>query len=837
VNEKSPSTNRRRQQLPISAGVNPSTNRDAAPRTAAALRQIQFTRFRTPDRLSKLVRPHKVEGVKTDGGTEMWRGTFEVVSIDCADGIGAALTAFGKLIDTLGPREAIALGVPKNGLLEGKLLTKEKFKEKLAQGEVLADTITRSLDDLDWSSELNLFLLDADRSDNARGLAIELYPPMADVAMLARPSASASVIHPQTGKPLKNSEHAYVVIDDPSKSRDVLHALIRLAWCTGKGATGGYPKITKAGSVLPYGPFDATVGSPERLSYEGAATVEGGLKQLPRTSALVGDGDGMLCAAAIIARADQVAPEARFRELFEAAKNEPAFAAKVAAIKAAHREAHIAKRVARGETAEQAAREYDRDFVDLPVSHIGDHRYGDRQYKQLPPGYELFKPNGEPFTTDDVARDPWAFVRTTCADPVEGMAYQTTSCGWIDFFGGNVAIFSQAHGGAFAYVIPIDYSKTKFGDALRKLRETLGGNYGFFNKPGAKLPPTGMLMQTSAEFVANFVPPDYLIDGLLQRRYVYSLTGPTGSGKTTIALRIGAHVANGLTLAGREVEKGRVLFFAGENPDDVRSRWIKLCEEMKLDPDTVDMVFMPFTLDLSNADIRKRIDAEAAKHGPFSLLIVDTSAAYYSGNDENDNVALGNHARLLRSFVALPGGPTVLVTCHPTKTPSMDNLLPRGGGAFLAEVDGNLVCIKEATTMVVEITTHGKFRGPDFAPFSFTLVAGQSARLVDSKKRKIWSVFARPISDEEQERIEQSKCSDQDLLLHSMLNRAGGSLTEIAKRLHWLTMDRRPNKQRVQRMMKELHKHKLVEQLRNGGYRLTKKGEQQAAEIVPKDAG
>ena len=78
---------------------------------------------------------------------------------------------------------------------------------------------------------------------------------------------------------------------------------------------------------------------------------------------------------------------------------------------------------------------------------------------------------------------------------------------------------------------------------------------------------------------------------------------------------------------------------------------------------------------------------------------------------------------MLRSFVDLPGGPTILVTCHPTKKPNMDNLLPRGGGAFLAEVDGNLVCIKDAGTMVVEVTTHGKFRGPDFAPFSFKLVA------------------------------------------------------------------------------------------------------------------
>ena len=54
------------------------------------------------------------------------------------------------------------------------------------------------------------------------------------------------------------------------------------------------------------------------------------------------------------------------------------------------------------------------------------------------------------------------------------------------------------------------------------------------------------------------------------------------------------------------------------------------------------------------------------------------------------------------------------MTCHPTKNPDMDNLLPRGGGAFLNEMDGNLVAIKNNS--VVTVHWHGKFRGPDFAP-------------------------------------------------------------------------------------------------------------------------
>jgi hypothetical protein len=336
------------------------------------------------------------------------------------------------------------------------------------------------------------------------------------------------------------------------------------------------------------------------------------------------------------------------------------------------------------------------------------------------------------------------------------------------------------------------------------------------------------LMQTSAEFVAGYAPPDYLIDGLLQRRYVYSFTGPTGSGKTTIALLIAAHVARGMELAGREVEKGCVLFFAGENPDDVRSRWIKLCEELGEDPDNMDVVFMPFTLNLSEKQIRKQIDDEAAKHGPFSLLIVDTSASYYSGDDENDNVALGNHARMLRTFIKLPGGPTVLVTCHSVKNPDMNNLLPRGGGAFLAEVDGNLVCITDSTTLVAEVTTHGKFRGPDFAPFSFKLVRSRSEKLVDTKGRLIWSVFARPLSDEEVEAINKGGRSEQDDVLRAMLDEPGRSLLELAEHLHWLTMEGKPNKQKVHRMMDKLKQDKLVKKNRGDRYVLTNAGEEEA---------
>ena len=127
----------------------------------------------------------------------------------------------------------------------------------------------------------------------------------------------------------------------------------------------------------------------------------------------------------------------------------------------------------------------------------------------------------------------------------------------------------------------------------------------------------GDLIQPSGEFVKDFTPPDYLIDGLLQRHFIYSLTGPTGSGKTAIVLRLAMHVALGLPLDEKEIEKARVLFFAGENPDDVRMRYIKLCEELNKDPANVEVFFLPGTLPISNEQVRKRARAENHKKSGF----------------------------------------------------------------------------------------------------------------------------------------------------------------------------------------------------------------------------
>jgi hypothetical protein len=54
-------------------------------------------------------------------------------------------------------------------------------------------------------------------------------------------------------------------------------------------------------------------------------------------------------------------------------------------------------------------------------------------------------------------------------------------------------------------------------------------------KPTLIMPP----LMSLRDFLKDFIPPDYLIDGILQRRFVYAFTGQTGMVETSRSLRRG----------------------------------------------------------------------------------------------------------------------------------------------------------------------------------------------------------------------------------------------------------------------------------------------------------
>lgn len=322
------------------------------------------------------------------------------------------------------------------------------------------------------------------------------------------------------------------------------------------------------------------------------------------------------------------------------------------------------------------------------------------------------------------------------------------------------------------------------------------------------------LIRSSAEFVRGFVPPDYVVDGILQRRFIYSLTGKTSAGKTAIMLLLTAHVALGRPIGDREIEQGRVLYFAGENADDVRMRWIAMAQQMDFDVETIDVHFIPGAFKVS--ELRDAIRDQIEQIGDVTLILVDTSAAFFEGDNENDNRQLGEHARRLRSLTEMPGGPCVLVACHPTKNAGDDNLQPRGGGSFIAEVDGNFTARKDDSA--IEVHTQGKFRGPEFAPLTFQLRTVTHQDLKDSKGRLIPTVIATHLSDLAREEVAKAARGREDQLLAALAapENSRASMSELATLLNWRQGDGTPYKMLVKRTMDALKRAKLITIGRHG---------------------
>lgn len=216
---------------------------------------------------------------------------------------------------------------------------------------------------------------------------------------------------------------------------------------------------------------------------------------------------------------------------------------------------------------------------------------------------------------------------------------------------------------------------------------------------------------------------------------------------------------------------------------------------------------------------------EAERHGgEFGLVIVDTGPTFFEGKDENENKALGDHARLLRRLIdTIPGQPCVIANCHPTKNATPDQLIPRGGGAFLNETDGNLTAAKTDST--VELHWQGKFRGPDFAPMYFLIRTVTHQDLKDGDGRLLPTVIAEHISDQAQEDIADATRQNENAVLAFVASNPAASQASIAAAMGWKLYSGVPNRMKAGRCIKALVKAKLIKVTRAGHYKLTPEGE------------
>ncbi|RXF07888.1 hypothetical protein EG878_17090, partial [Enterococcus faecalis] len=250
-------------------------------------------------------------------------------------------------------------------------------------------------------------------------------------------------------------------------------------------------------------------------------------------------------------------------------------------------------------------------------------------------------------------------------------------------------------------------------------------------------------------------------------------TAPTNHGKTAVSLVMALCIAAGREFAGKRTRQGNVLILCGENQDGFRLRLQATMEAYKIGLSDVRGRVWVLPQSTGLAYLLEQIKKDAAAMGDLAFVLVDTSVSFFTGDNENDNQQAYSHARDLRELSLLPGKPAVVVNCHPAsgagKDMTRESCVPRGGSAFLNEIDTNLTVWSEGEN--AELHWMRKIRGPDFTPALFEYKA-INLKVHD---QSVPTVVALHIDEVREKEMRAERRVQENRLLYAMLKSPDGT--------------------------------------------------------------
>jgi len=329
------------------------------------------------------------------------------------------------------------------------------------------------------------------------------------------------------------------------------------------------------------------------------------------------------------------------------------------------------------------------------------------------------------------------------------------------------------------------------------------------------------LLRPLDTFLADLKPVEWLVYGLLARGDVCSNTGLTNHGKTAVALAILALSATGRPLLHHACRPVRWAVLCGENPSGFGARLVATCEALGIPVADVAPAVRILDRALPLGAATDKLNAELDAFDADAVLI-ETSAAFFGGDNENDNVQAREHAAAMRRLTfGKTKARTVLASTHPVGNATRDNLVPRGGSAFLNEIDNNLTTWNDGGTLTLH--WHRKLRQVDFNPIAFELVS----KKVVIGGVEVSTVAAVPINEHRADEHERARTQDEDRVLYELLHHPEASLAEWARAAGMIFSTGEPAKSRVQRVLGRLQDDRLVRRYR-GRWALTAEGKTEA---------
>lgn len=179
---------------------------------------------------------------------------------------------------------------------------------------------------------------------------------------------------------------------------------------------------------------------------------------------------------------------------------------------------------------------------------------------------------------------------------------------------------------------------------------------------------------------------DYVIKHVLPAQSLCSIYGPSGSYKSFLAVSWACHIATGMQWADRRVTPGAVLYVVGEGGVGVPRRiraWEEVHGQAVSNLYLVNRPVFPVRQAEINEVLLAAQQVENECGAPVRLVVIDTLARCFGGNDENDARDMGAFIEGCDSIKQKTGA-TVLVVHHSGKDEAKG---ARGSSSFRAALD------------------------------------------------------------------------------------------------------------------------------------------------------
>jgi Fe2+ or Zn2+ uptake regulation protein len=207
----------------------------------------------------------------------------------------------------------------------------------------------------------------------------------------------------------------------------------------------------------------------------------------------------------------------------------------------------------------------------------------------------------------------------------------------------------------------------------------------------------------------NLPEPTWAIEGILPAGVMAVMFGPSGVGKSFIALDMALSTAAGIPWMGRTVARGPVLYVAAEGRRGIPARedaWH--LAHTDCDASSIRFLDEPVNM-LDERDVNSLLADIAEMDTPPTLIVIDTLARCFGLGDENSTRDMGMFVagaeRLRRAT-----GATVLIVHHCGKVGEVE----RGNSALRAAVDTMIGVTAEDT--VIKMRSEKQKDAEEFTP-------------------------------------------------------------------------------------------------------------------------